>query len=113
MPNDWLKRVADDPAIVSRIARQASKLLIAGSGSKGRDADDHLNRYAEGDAAIFFELTGFDIPYAKGKPPDDVPYGPGIDYMVAALRLIDPSLGAQAAVYQIDRIRERKKRSVD
>jgi hypothetical protein len=116
LPADWLKRVARKPEQIAGLARAFLGLVKSKKETRGRTQDGALALFADAVGHAFYQLTGKPIAYSRGTEISRVAlrgrsYGPGLGVMMAALQLVDSSLGSSQAQAQINRIRGWNKRT--
>lgn len=108
VPEDWYPRLCTDPDLIRRVAETICDYFPSATDPTGPKPDTALRTYADRIAEIYEDLSGQPISYAKtsGALEDSGrPYGRGLDFMLAALRIIDRTLRRGSAVRQIDLIR--------
>ena len=110
IPLDWIERLGDSPRLLRKVAGTVCDHFAYKVDRRGRPEDKPLGAYAKRLAQIYEELTGRPLTYAKatynsrGREPGE-PYGRGLDFMLAGLRLIDPGCTPYQAVAQMERVR--------
>ena len=108
LPDNWFERIADNPSALKKIAQRICKEPALARGKRGPIPDENLYRYAERISEIIYQITGPPIKYTKTTEVHEtphVPHGPELDFLTAALRLIDPGLDEQSAIAKIHQIR--------
>jgi hypothetical protein len=109
VPPNWIERL-DNTDLLRKIAKTVCDHFAYKVDHRGRPRNQPLEDYAERLAEIYGELTGKAITYAKatdtsrGRKAGEL-YGPGLDFMLAGLRLIEPASTPFQAAAQIDRLR--------
>jgi hypothetical protein len=128
LPADWVERVQPDQ--IAQLARWFLGLIKPERNGKktersgdlgkpkteesqkterGRKEDKAIAVFADKVGYALYQLTGKRITYARGTENSRVArgrsYGPGLEVMMAALQLVDSSLGSSQAQAQINRIR--------
>ena len=113
--NPWYVLLTDDEALFGKILDRARMSAATAYSyvrrTRGRPAHRALDAFADAVNASVFELRGAPLTYARGTETArpalrGKSYGLGLSIMLAALQLIDSSLGASQAQAQIDRIRD-------
>jgi hypothetical protein len=110
IPPDWVERLGERPDLLRKVAETVCEHFAYKIDGRGRPRHAPLEAYADRLAEIYKALTGRPITYAKatdtslGRKAGD-PYGAGLDFMLAGLRLIDPNCRSYQAVAQLERIR--------
>lgn len=113
VPLDWIERLSDSPNRLRKVAETVCEYFAYKIDRRGRPRDTPLETYVDRLAQIYEELTGNAITSAKatdtslGRKPGEA-YGRGLDFMLAGLRLVDPSCTSYQAVAQIDRVRKAR-----
>ena len=113
IPLDWIAKLGDSPALLRTVAERVCEHFSYKIDSPGRPRNAPLEAYAERLAQIYEELAAKPITYAKatdtsrGRKPGE-PYGRGLEFMLAGLRLLDNRSTPHQAAAQIDRIRNAR-----
>ena len=113
IPLDLIAKLGDSPALLRKVAERVCEHFSYKIDGPGRPRNAPLEAYAERLAQIYEELAGKPITYAKatdtsrGRKPGE-PYGRGLEFMLAGLRLLDQHSTPHQAVAQIDRIRNAR-----
>jgi len=110
VPPNWIQRLGDSPDRLRKVAEAVCDYFAYKVDGRGRPGNKPLEDYAARLVQIYGELTGRAITYAKATDTSrdrraGEPYGLGLDFMLAGLRLIDPGYTTYQAVAQIDRVR--------
>lgn len=116
IPADWIERLGDNPDLLRKVAETVCKHFAYKIDGHGRPRDILLERYADRLTGIYEELTGKLITYAKATDTSrerraGAPYGRGLDFMLAGLRMIDRAYTTYQAAAHIERIRTARKAS--
>lgn len=110
IPSDWVERLGDNPNLLRKVAEAVCGHFAYKLDRHGRPRDIPLEEYANRLAQIYEVLTGRVITYAKatdtsrGRKAGE-PYGAGLDFLLAGLRLIDQTGTPYQAAAHIERIR--------
>ncbi len=110
IPSDWVERLGDSPNLLRKVAEAVCKHFAYKLDRHGRPRDIPLEEYANRLAQIYEVLTGGAITYAKATDTSKEreagePYGAGLDFLLAGLRLIDQTGTPYQAAAHIERIR--------
>ena len=114
IPPDWVERVGSCPTLLQKVAGTVDEHFAHRIDNRGRPRDTVLGTYADRLVQIYEALTGRPITYSKatensrGRQPGE-PYGPGLDFMLTGLRLVDSDCTAYQAGAQLDRIRRTRR----
>jgi hypothetical protein len=116
IPPDWIERLGDSPNLLRKVAEKVCDYFAYKVDGRGRPANEPLEVYADRLAQIYKDLIDKAITYAKATDTSlsrraGEPYGLGLDFMLAGLRLIDPRSTPFQAAAQIDRLRTARRRS--
>ena len=111
----WIgsRELSDSPNRLRKVAETVCEYFAYKIDRRGRPRDTPLETYVDRLAQIYEELIGNAITYAKatdtslGRKSGEA-YGRGLDFMLAGLRLVDPSCTSYQAVAQIDRVRKAR-----
>jgi len=114
VPLDWIERLSDSPNCLRRFAETVCEHFAYKIDGRGRPRDIPVEEYADRLAQVYGGLTGRAITYAKATDTSPSrragePYGSGLDFMLAGLRLIDPRSTSFQAAAQIDRLRTARR----
>jgi hypothetical protein len=111
---DWIERLGDSPDLLREVAAAVCDFFSYKVDNRGRPANEPLENFADRLAQIYSNLTGTAITYAKATDTSlsrkaGEPYGPGLNFILAGLRLIDPRSTPFQAAAQIDRLRTARR----
>ena len=116
VPTDWVERLGHSADLLRKVAAMVCDHFAYKVDDRGRPGNQPLEDYADRLAQIYGELTGRAITYAKatdtsrGRKAGEL-YGPGLDFMLAGLRLIEPGSSPFQAAVQIDRLRTARRKA--
>ena len=110
LPVDWVGQLADKPGHIRRLVDGACCCISRGLVGSGRRSDAARERYADHVAAAWKQATGKSITYTKETDTSrsgmrGQAYGPGLEFMLYSLRLLDAAATHSEAKRQIDRVR--------
>jgi hypothetical protein len=110
IPPNWGERLGDSPDSLRKVAETVCEHFAYKIDRQGRPRDIAREEYVNRLVHLYDDLTGRPITYAKatdtsrGRKAGE-PYGTGLDFMLAGLRLIDQTCTPYQAAAHIERIR--------
>jgi hypothetical protein len=114
VPPDWVERLGDSSDLLRKVAETVCDHFAYKVDRRGRPRNKPLEDFADRLAQIYGVLTGRAITYAKATDNSrdrnaGEPYGPGLDFMLTGLRLINSGSTSFQATTQIDRLRTARR----
>jgi hypothetical protein len=110
IPPNWVERLGDSPDSLRNVAETVCEHFAYKIDRQGRPRDIAREEYANRLVHLYEDLTGRPITYSKatdtsrGRKAGE-PYGSGLGFMLAGLRLIDQTCTPYQAAAHIERIR--------
>lgn len=110
IPSDWIERLGDSPNLLEKVAEAVCEYFAYKLDRHGRPRDVAREEYANRLVQLYKGLTGRPITYAKATDTSrerkaGEPYGVGLGFLLAGLRLIEQTCTPYQAAAQIERIR--------
>lgn len=110
VPPDWIEELGGRPDHLRKVAKTVCEHFAYKIDGHGRPRDTALEEYANRLVQLYEGLRGRPITYAKATDTSrerkaGEPYGVGLEFLLAGLRLIEQTCTPYQAAAQIERIR--------